>query len=149
MMKMLKALSDSMKKFFKHLFLFIVFGFLYCLIEILFRGYTHPAMFCVGGLCGILIGLLNEVIEWDTPLLYQMLIGGGIVTLVELAAGCILNLQLKLNIWDYSDIPGNILGQICLPFSIAWCFLSLIAIILDDYLRYWFFGEEKPHYTWL
>lgn len=137
-----------MKKFFKHVFLFTVFGSLYCLIEILFRGYTHPAMFYIGGICGVLIGLLNEVIEWTTPLPYQMLVGGGIVTSIELATGCILNLRLGLNIWDYTNIPGNILGQICLPFSIAWCFLSLIVIILDDYLRYWFFDEEKPHYTW-
>jgi len=21
-----------------------------------------------------------------------------------------------------------------------------VAIVFDDYLRYWFFGEEKPHY---
>ena len=137
-----------MKKLLKHIFLFLVFGCLYCLIEILFRGFTHPAMFIVGGLCGILIGMLNEKIEWTTPLLYQMLIGGAIVTLIEFIAGVILNLWLHLDIWDYSNIPGNILGQICVPFSVAWCFLSLIAIILDDYLRYWFFGEEKPHYTW-
>ena len=38
-------------------------------------------------------------------------------------------------------------GQICLPFSILWIFVSIAAVVLDDWLRYWLFGEERPHYT--
>ena len=56
---------------------------------------------------------------------------------------------LGLHIWDYSTMPLNIFGQICLPFSLAWMGLSGVAIILDDYIRYWFFNEEKPHYKWI
>lgn len=41
---------------------------------------------------------------------------------------------------------SNILRQVCLPFYFAWVGLSVVAIVFDDYLRYWFFGEEKPHY---
>ena len=37
---------------------------------------------------------------------------------------------------------------ICLPFTVAWYILSLLAIVLDDHLRYWIFGEEKPRYKW-
>ena len=54
--------------------------------------------------------------------------------------------RLGLNIWDYSNMPLNLWGQICLPFSCLWFFLSAVAIILDDELRYNIFGEEKPHY---
>lgn len=36
----------------------------------------------------------------------------------------------------------------CLPFTAAWYILSLLAIVLDDHLRYWIFGEEKPRYKW-
>ena len=50
--------------------------------------------------------------------------------------------------WDYSDMPFNILGQVCLPFSALWVLLSALAIILDDYLRYWLYHEEQPHYRW-
>lgn len=99
-------------------------------------------------LCFILCGLLNEVMSWDTKMWTQMLICTVLITVVEFLSGIILNIWLGLGIWDYSNMPLNILGQICVPFSLLWYFLSAAAIILDDYLRYWFFGEEKPHYIW-
>ena len=132
----------------KHLFLLVVGGTLYTAIEHLFRGHSHWTMFFIGGFCFILVGLINEVISWDTLIWIQMLYGALLITAVEFVSGFILNLCLHLNVWDYSNMPLNILGQICLPFSIAWYFLSIVAIVLDDYLRYWFFGEEKPHYHW-
>jgi uncharacterized membrane protein len=84
---------------------------------------------------------------WKTGLIWQCLIGGGIITIVEFIAGIILNVWLGGGIWDYSHIPLNILGQICLPYSVAWVFLALAAILADDYLRYFLFEEEKPKYT--
>lgn len=50
-------------------------------------------------------------------------------------------------IYTYSGMPLNYKGQICLPFSILWIFVSVAAVVLDDWLRYWLFGEERPHYT--
>lgn len=115
-------------------------------IEMVYRGHTHWTMFIVGGLCFYLIGMINEIIPWEMPLISQCLIGAVIVTAMEFAAGSIINIGLGWNVWDYSDLPCNLLGQICLLFSSLWVLLSLPAIILDDYLRYWLFGEEKPHY---
>ena len=135
-----------MKSFLKHLILFIIGGIIYILIELGFRGHTALSMFFLGGLCFVLIGLINEAIPWNMGIIWQGIIGSGIVTSLELVSGLILNVYLKLNIWDYSNLPFNFMGQICLYFSIAWIFLSLVAIVLDDYLRYWFFNEEKPHY---
>ena len=122
-------------------------GLIYSIIEILYRGYTHWTMVIVGGLAFYLIGCINEYIEWDMPLYRQMAIGMAIITLLEFAAGIIVNLILGWSVWDYSNVPLNILGQICLPFCIIWFFLSFPAIIVDDYLRYYLFGEEKPHYN--
>lgn len=123
-------------------------GLLYVLIEILFRGHSHWTMFLVGGLCFWLIGLINEIIPWEMLLWKQCVLGAAIVTVVEFISGCIINIWFGWDIWDYSDMPFNLLGQICLPFSIAWIGLSAVAIVIDDYLRYWLFGEEKPHYHW-
>ena len=123
-------------------------GLIYVLIELAFRGRSHWTMFIVGGLCFWLIGLINEVIPWEMSFWKQCIIGAVIVTAVEFLAGCIINLGLGWNVWDYSNIPFNILGQICLPFSMLWILISAVAIVLDDYLRYWIYGEEKPHYTW-
>lgn len=126
----------------------IVFGGLsYMGIEMLFRGHTHWTMFIVGGICFYLVGLINEVIPWEMSLWQQCLIGACIITGAEFISGCIINLMLGWNVWDYSGLPFHIWGQICLPFSIAWYFLSAAVIIADDYLRYVMGGGEKPHYT--
>lgn len=123
-------------------------GIVYFLIEILWRGYSHPSMFVLGGICFILIGLINEFFTFEMPMWKQQSIASIIVTLLEFITGIIVNVILKLNVWDYSNMPFNILGQICLPYIFLWFLLSLPAIVLDDYLRYNFFKEEKPHYIW-
>lgn len=137
-----------MKALCKNLFLFAVGGVLYYIIEILWRGHSHYSMFFVGGLCFVLIGKINEYIPWDIPIYLQSILGAVIITSVEFISGCILNIWLGLDVWDYSNIPFNLLGQICLPFSILWVFVAFVAILLDDYIRYFFFGEEKPRYKW-
>ena len=136
-----------MKLLCKYFFLFIVGGSLYSLIEISFRGHTHWTMFIVGGVCFILLGLINEVIPWELSFIGQMLMGGALITGVEFITGVIVNLILGWDIWDYSNMQFNILGQVCLPFSITWCLISGVGIVLDDYIRYKIFGEDKPEYT--
>lgn len=134
------------KNILKYLFLFGVGGAVYSGIEILWRGYTHWTMFILGGICFILLGLMNEIIPWEMPLVLQMAIGSVIITSLEFITGMIVNVGLGMNVWDYSNLPLNINGQICLLFSIFWFFISAIGIILDDYIRYTFFNEEKPRY---
>ena len=131
---------------FKYLFLFIAGGTIYGMIEMLSRGYTHWTMGVLGGICFICLGLINELLSWETPLVLQMLIGSTIITILEFITGCIVNLWLGWNIWDYSNLPLNLLGQICLPFSILWYFISAIGIVIDDYIRYIYFDEEYPRY---
>ncbi len=136
----------NLKKIAKLLILFLCGGTAYVLIELLFRGHSHPSMFLLGGTVFVEIGGLNELFKWDMSLILQGLIGSLIITVSELAAGLLLNLWLKLDVWDYSHMPLNFLGQICLPFSIAWIFVSIAAVIFDDFLRHWMFDEDYPHY---
>lgn len=135
-----------MKQIIKEPILFCVGGMVYNVIEVLYRGYTHWTMFVVGGLCFVLIGLINEILSWETALWKQMLIGGTVITTVEFVTGCVVNLWLGWNIWDYSQLPLNILGQICMPFYFVWVLLSLVGIVLDDMIRWKCFGEDKPRY---
>lgn len=139
-------MNKYIKLFLKYLFLGFVGGFTYYNIEIIYRGYSHISMFILASFLFIAIGLINEFLSWDTPLFIQSIIGAIIVTVLEFITGCIVNLWLGLNVWDYSSEPLNVMGQICLPFTLIWIFLSCIAIILDDYLRYYIFNEEKPRY---
>ncbi len=82
------------------------------------------------------IGSINEVLPWTMPLWQQALIGAGIITLLEFLTGCLVNLWLGWGIWDYSRIPGNILGQICPRYALLWIPVALAGILLDDWLRY-------------
>lgn len=126
--------------------LFLFGAISYTLIELLWRGYSHWSMFLLGGICFLVVGLINEHLTVEIPLLPQSVIGAFIITVFEFCTGCIVNLYLSLEVWNYYDMPYNILGQICLPYSILWIILSIVCIVVDDYLRYFFFDEEKPHY---
>ena len=139
-------MKKILKYLFKELILFIIGGVAYYMTEILYRGYSHYSMFILGGLCFIIIGELNEVYSWDMAFISQMFLSSIIVTTLEFIAGCIVNLWLNLHVWDYSHMPYNLLGQICLPFTVIWFFFSIIPIVLDDWIRYLFFNEQKPKY---
>lgn len=118
----------------KNSIIFIIFGITYVGIELLFRGHSHISMFFLGGLCGLLIGLINEY----TPkmnIILQMFMGTTIITILEFITGCIVNLWLGLNVWDYSNLRFNIIGQVSLIFSFAWFILSYFVVRLDDYIR--------------
>ena len=63
-------------------------------------------------------------------------IGAVIVLAVEFISGCVLNLWLGLGVWDYSNQPGNVLGQICPAFGLLWFFIMPLAIWAEDTTRY-------------
>lgn len=134
-----------MKSIIKYPMLFLFGGSIYYLLEIIFRGYSFPAMAVCGGLCFLICGVINERSRC-MPLVLQQLIAASGITVIEFIFGLILNVWLGLNMWDYSNMPGNVLGQICPQFMILWFFLSAVGIILDDVIRWRIFGEEKPHY---
>ena len=140
-------LSKYMKnKVNKSIILFFIGAISYGLVELFWRGYTHTSMLIVGGMMFLVIGGINEYLPWDLPLETQCLIGAIAVTATEFVVGLILNVWLGLGIWDYSNMAGNIMGQICPIFSLAWIALSFVAILLDDYIRYKLWNEKRPKY---
>lgn len=54
------------------------------------------------------------------------------VTAIELVFGLIFNVWLGMNVWDYSNQPFNILGQICPIFSLIWAGVALVFLPLAD-----------------
>lgn len=130
----------------KYLILFDIGGLLYILIELFWRGWSHWTMFMLGGLCFVALGLINEVLPWEMTLWKQVLIGACIITALEFITGCVVNLWLGWDVWDYSNMTGNIMGQICPQYFVLWLLVSLAGIIMDDWMRYLWFEEERPHY---
>lgn len=142
-----------MRKLLKYLVLFTVGALVYFEIELNWRyavGHlpVHWTMAVLGGFLFLLLGGINEKLNWDMPFPYQCFVGTVAVTIAEFAVGFLLNIVLKMDVWDYSGMPLNVMGQICLPFSLVWLVVSAAAIVLDDWLRYWLFQEERPHYRW-
>lgn len=130
----------------KYLVLMTTGGLLYVVLELIWRGRSHWTMFLLGGICFVALGLINEILPWSMPLWRQILTGTAIITVLEFIMGCIVNIWLGWNVWNYNGLPGNILGQICPQYCLLWLPVSLAGIVLDDWLRYWWWGEEKPKY---
>lgn len=113
-------------------------GFLYALIEVLFRGYTHPSMFLLGGMCFVSVGLIRRGFS-GAPLAEKMLLSGIAITVLEFLCGLLVNVWLGLSVWDYSRMPYNLLGQVCLSYTAMWCLLALPAMGADALLwENWF-----------
>ena len=107
--------------------LFVLGGLAYNLIELAWRGYTHWSMFFLGGTCFHLIGKIGGKL-WGKGLLAVGVACSFAVTAAEFASGCLLNLRLKLNVWDYSHMIGNLKGQVCLLYSALWGALSIVTV---------------------
>ena len=118
----------------KEFFIFVIFGISYFTLEILYRGHSHWTMILLGGVVSVFLGLINEITP-NMRMWKQMIFGTVLLTIFEFILGYILNIKLGLGIWDYSNIPFNIMGQICLPFSFLWFILSYFIIMLDDILK--------------
>jgi len=113
-----------MKRLFTDICIFS-FGYsAYSLIELAWRRYTHFTMGIAGGLCFVILYHIYKKYK-KMPLIKKCLLGSAVITAVEYLFGCFLNLYLKLNIWDYSSLPLNLSGQVCLIYSLFWAILCL------------------------
>lgn len=106
-----------------HMGLIVIGGLLYVLIELLWRHHTHWSMFPVGGLCFDIIGGIHRRLS-HRGAIPRCAMCAAAVTVVELVSGCVLNLGLGLDVWDYSRLPLNICGQVCLLYTGFWMVLS-------------------------
>lgn len=136
----------DMKQLGKYAFLFWFGGSFYVTLEAIWRERSHWTMLVLAGLVFIAIGLLNQIWGWETGLIKQVSAGTAIATVGEFVTGCIVNLWLGWDVWDYSDLPFNLYGQVTPQFIALWIPISLLAIVLDDTLRWRFFNEERPRY---
>lgn len=129
----------------KYAVLFYLGGMSYVLLELIWRGWSHGSMFVVGGVCFLLIGSIDQVFP-EMPLLMQGVLGACLVTAMELVSGLFLNRFLGLVVWDYSSLPYNFLGQVCMAYFFLWIVVSWVAVVLEDALRSGLFGEAKVSY---
>lgn len=128
-------------------------GTVYFLLEVAFKTLTgHPeriswTMLVVAILLTIPVERAGEQLPWEVPLWLQALCCAALVTAVELAAGCVINLWLGWDVWDYTAMPGNLWGQICPQYSAIWWVLCMVFIPMFDWLRWAVEGGVRPRYT--
>ncbi len=132
----------------KESILFYVGFVTYIAIECCFRGYSYPLMGIVGGISLILLDKINDGISWDIPLILQIILGGLIVTGLELLSGEFALNILHIRMWDYSGQWMAMCDDLICPlFSLLWVLLSGIGIILADAINYYILhDEQRPYY---
>lgn len=135
-----------MKKVSEYLFLWALGGTVYYSLEMVFRGFSHWTMFVLGGICLVFFTVQGQMLHWEDPMWRQILRCTVFVVSAEFITGIIVNKWFQLAIWDYSTMPLQLFGQICLPFAILFSGLCAVGIWLGGNLLYWLYGEEKPDY---
>lgn len=127
-------------------------GTVYFLLEVAYKTATgHPeriswTMLVLAVVLCVPVERAGYQLPWKTPLWLQAAVCAALVTVTEFIAGCVLNVWLGMGIWDYSGLPLNLLGQVCLPFTAVWWVLCAVFIPVFDWLRYAVIGGEKPWY---
>lgn len=123
-------------------------------------GWTSFWMLFVGGLCSVLMGIFSH---WEVAKKWPFIIQGLCASLciclpVEFMSGLILNVWLKLGVWDYSSIPVNIfgirfsvyqphlMGQISLLSGTVFFLLYPFAVWFNDLLHFLLFREGQPYH---
>lgn len=127
------------------IFVFAVGGAVYYFIEIAWRGHSHFSMFLCGGFCFAGIYLIRRIC-YDTPRVIRWIFGAIFITVSEFWCGVIVNLLLDWRVWNYADQPLNLLGQVCLPFTLMWFLLCIPADLLCDCFRRAFRAELPQKY---
>ena len=118
-----------MNTFLMYTTVFLLGGDIYCIIELLYRSRTHYSMFFFFFLAMLFLFVIYRENREVSPLLFA-LAAAIIITLLEFVFGIIFNIFLGMNVWDYSNVPLNIMGQICLPFSLIWFAFGLVIYFI-------------------
>ena len=114
--------------------LFVLGGAYYCLLELLWRGRTHWTMPLMGGTAiTILYFVFSEKLSVGP--VAKCIACALLVTAAEFICGCIVNLWLGWDVWDYSGRKFNILGQICPLFTLFWGLLSIPGAYISRVLH--------------
>uniref|UniRef100_UPI002899A74A putative ABC transporter permease n=1 Tax=Oscillibacter sp. TaxID=1945593 RepID=UPI002899A74A len=101
-------------------------GVTYFIIEVVWKtARGHPegiswSMLVLALLLGLVMERMGAELPWNCPIWAQAILCGLTITAAEFLAGCVFNLWLGWRVWDYSHLPGNLLGQVCPQFAGLW-----------------------------
>lgn len=128
-------------------------GTVYFFMEVIYKtiiGHSSQiswTMIIVAFILCIPLERCGDELPWEMPMYQQTLICAIAITGTELISGIIINICLGMNVWDYSNMPFNFLGQICPQFFIVWIVISYFGIKIFDWIRFHVAGGIKPSYS--
>jgi len=127
----------------KEYFLVPLFGGIgYSTLEILWRGYTHWTMALTGGIGLLVLYIVAGLTQWG---FWKKCFNSCLcLTCLELMVGTVVNLYMNWHVWDYSDQPGNLFGQICPLYTVFWFFLCLLLVPVCSWIRLFLYPPRKP-----
>ena len=117
----------------EYMFTFLMGYFIYSMFEIVSRGYTHWTMALTGGTVLTLIYAVNR--KYALSLVRSCIAGTLMILSVEFTVGVFDNIIMGWQVWDYSDVPLNVMGQICLPYAGVWFIMCIPAYYLCRAVR--------------
>ena len=136
------------------LWYFWIYSFLGFLLEKAFAKLTRAQQqgrkgFFLLPLCPVYgLGML-AVLALPVKGVWLILWGGLAATAVEYAVHWAYETLLRVRFWDYSRVPGNWNGRVCLPFSLVWGALTALAVRWVQPGVAWFAARTIPEVTWL
>ena len=107
--------------------LFVAGGIIFPCLELLWRRRTHVSMIFAGGISMLALYWIFLIFP-ALHIVFKSIISALFITVLELVIGIVVNLIMRLNVWDYSKLRFNLLGQICPLFTAIWFGLSLIML---------------------
>ena len=127
---------------------FIEYGTIFALgaigygaVEVLYRGYTHWTMPLVGGLC--FLGIYLITVRSRDKIWKKLIMCGAVITTVEFGAGILINYYLGWDVWNYSSMYANLMGQICLLFSLYWIIISIPCMAFCNLIKRFLFAYTR------
>lgn len=115
---------------------FFLYGFACWVMECIFeairtkrftnRGFNQGPICTIYGVAflGMYFPMKPFVGHWVA----MFIVGAIVATILEYIVGVILERLVHERFWDYSDMPFNVNGRVCLFISVAWGFLVLIVL---------------------
>lgn len=131
-----------MKTIIIYFLLFIIYSFLGWIMESIVSGIGSKKIINRGFLIGPYIpiygtGALSIIIllrPYHNDFLVLFVMSIIVCSIIEYITSYLMEKIFKARWWDYSHIPFNINGRICLLFSIAFGFMGSIIVFLNKYL---------------
>lgn len=139
---------EKKNKFIPYIVIFIISGFIYVTLELIWRGRSDWTMFLCAGLCGLVMANLNNhLLSFNTDFRIQVLVSTICCTFTEFLFGIAFNGDFT--IWDYRNTWGTIhwLGdQVNILFIGVWLVISAVFLPFLDWLQWKLGLEERPYY---